>query len=360
MKKFIFFFFAIFVFTSTQFAQTATTAPDAAEITKLLNDFMANGATLNNYDWHDKFWADDVIYTRAAGVRTTKAEIMRGRDANKSAAQQAQIDIEQRQKLSNDQQRELQEKRERLLARKKEVDAKRDASPAELAEIDAQIKSVDGSIAAIRHDLQRELNTYRNQQTPPANAAPAAVFTAEDVRIQQYGTTAIVAFQLVAKITDGDTTRVSKYLNTATMLKRNGKWQVAGYQVTPVPPVQRSEEDSKKEALAAEADLWRAVLAGDAKKLKPLIDDKFVWVHHTGTQDTAQKFLGDVTSGALKYAKLTTKDITVTVVGDTAIVRGTSDRQREGQNPFTTFYTLTFVNRDGAWRAISLHTSRVV
>jgi ketosteroid isomerase-like protein len=83
-------------------------------------------------------------------------------------------------------------------------------------------------------------------------------------------------------------------------------------------------------------------------------------VHHNGEQNDRKKMLDDIGSGALKYAKLTTYKITVTVAGDTAIVRGTSDRQREGQNPFTTFYTLVFTYRGGAWKAISLHTSRNV
>ena len=52
-------------------------APDAAVLTKMLNDFLA-GASKNDPAAHDKFWADDLIYTRSTGVRTTKAEIMKG------------------------------------------------------------------------------------------------------------------------------------------------------------------------------------------------------------------------------------------------------------------------------------------
>jgi ketosteroid isomerase-like protein len=58
-------------------AASAQTAPDAAELTKLLNDFLA-GAGRNDPAAHERFWADDLIYTRSAGVRTNKAEIMKG------------------------------------------------------------------------------------------------------------------------------------------------------------------------------------------------------------------------------------------------------------------------------------------
>src|ERR1043165_7287335 len=53
----------------------AQTAPDAAELTKLLNDFLA-GASRNDAAIHDRFWADDLIYKRSAGRRVNKAEVM--------------------------------------------------------------------------------------------------------------------------------------------------------------------------------------------------------------------------------------------------------------------------------------------
>ena len=53
----------------------AQTAPDAAELTKLLRDFLA-GAGRNDAAMHERFWADDLIYTSALGVRKGKAEIM--------------------------------------------------------------------------------------------------------------------------------------------------------------------------------------------------------------------------------------------------------------------------------------------
>jgi hypothetical protein len=55
----------------------AQTAPDAAKLTVLLNEFLA-GAGRNDPVVHERFWADDLIYTRSAGIRTNKAEIMKG------------------------------------------------------------------------------------------------------------------------------------------------------------------------------------------------------------------------------------------------------------------------------------------
>jgi hypothetical protein len=89
-------------------------APDSAELTKLLRDFLA-GASRNDVAMHDRFWADDLIYTSSNGRRIGKADIMK--------------------------------------------------------------------------DVREE--------GPPKPGDDETVFTAEDIRIQQYESTAILAFRLV-------------------------------------------------------------------------------------------------------------------------------------------------------------------
>ena len=131
----------------------AQTAPDAAELTRLLNEFLA-GAGRNDAAVHDRFWADDLIYTRSAGTRVNKPELMKG------------------------------------------------------------IRSA-----------------------PPAKPGdPINVYTSEDVRIQQYGDAAVVAFKLVGTTTRVDGTKtISNHLNTGTFIKRSGRWQVVAWQATTVP-----------------------------------------------------------------------------------------------------------------------------
>jgi ketosteroid isomerase-like protein len=127
-------------------------ARDAAELTRLLNEFLA-GAGRNDAAVHDRFWADDLIYTRAVGQRIGKPELMQG---------------------------------------------------------------------------------VRSAPSPKAGDAKT-LYTAEDIRIQQYGDTAIVAFRLVGTTAKGDSTEVSKFLNTGTLVKRNGRWQVVAWQATAIP-----------------------------------------------------------------------------------------------------------------------------
>ncbi len=138
----------------------AQAAPDAAELTKLLNDFLA-GASRNDADMHDRFWAEDLIYTGSNGRRRTKAEVMRD---------------------------------------------------------------------------------VRSAPAPKPGEAKT-LYTAEEIRIQQYGDTAIVAFRLVGTTEKDGKREVANFLNTGTFLKRKGLWQVVSWQATRVPP---APEESKK------------------------------------------------------------------------------------------------------------------
>ena len=138
-------------------AAAPTTAQSSSAdrvLTHLLNEFLA-GASRNDAAMHDRFWAADLIYTRSAGVRIGKAELMNG---------------------------------------------------------------------------------VRNAPAPKADD-PRVAYSAEDVRVQQYGNTAVVAFRLVAKSVKGTVTDVSYYLNTGTFVKRNGRWQAVAWQSTAVPKV---------------------------------------------------------------------------------------------------------------------------
>jgi len=262
-------------------AAAQSPAPDAAELTKLLNDFLA-GASRNDPQVHDRFWAEDLIYTRSAGRRVSKAEVMR--------------DVR--------------------------------SAPA------------------------------------PKPGDPKTTYTAEDVRIQQYGDTAIVAFKLVGTTDRNGAIEVSNFLNSGTFLKRDGKWQVVNWQATrmPIPP-----ETAKRDVTRAHDEFFKAILTADSKRLEQLTDESFIWMHRTGNQETRKQLLEHVTSGQLKYSKLETTNVVVSVTGDTAVVRGTSPRQRipgpdvtsAETQPFTAFYTLVFVNQGGSWRAVAMHTSWV-
>ena len=112
------------------------------------------------------------------------------------------------------------------------------------------------------------------------------------------------------------------------------------------------------------------MLAADLKTLETLADESFIWTRHTGDQVTRQQLLELLGSGRLKYSKLETSNVTVSVYGDSGVVRGVSLRQHSSipggapsgaagdSSPYTAFYTLTFVNQGGVWKAVAMHSSR--
>src|SRR5262249_45421008 len=114
----------------------AQPAPDADELTRLLKEFLA-GASRNDAATHDRFWAEDLIYTGSSGRRISKADIMR------------------------------------------------DMRPAPAAK----------------------------------PGGPTTTYSAEDIRIQQYGDTAIVAFRLVWTTGKDRKAVPSNYMKTGPFLK---------------------------------------------------------------------------------------------------------------------------------------------
>lgn len=63
---------------------------------------------------------------------------------------------------------------------------------------------------------------------------PPIVFSAEDIRIRQYGGTAVVAFRLVGTLPNNPT-EVMEYFNTGTFVKHDGEWRVVAWQATIIP-----------------------------------------------------------------------------------------------------------------------------
>lgn len=64
------------VLASAIFA-SGQTSKDDIELRRMLDEFLI-GAGTNNAAVHDRFWAEDLIYTRSAGSRITKEELMKG------------------------------------------------------------------------------------------------------------------------------------------------------------------------------------------------------------------------------------------------------------------------------------------
>ncbi|HSG63065.1 MAG TPA: DUF4440 domain-containing protein [Pseudomonadales bacterium] len=71
-------------------------------------------------------------------------------------------------------------------------------------------------------------------ENPRDTPTEGPVYSAEDVEIRLYGEIAVLAFTLVAKTSGeaGQAATTDFYLNTGTLLKREGTWQVVAWQAT--------------------------------------------------------------------------------------------------------------------------------
>jgi hypothetical protein len=184
-------------------------APDAEELQRLLAYFL-DGASRNDKAAHERFWADELVYTRSAGVRTSKAEIL-----------------------------------------------------ADLA-------------------------------NGPDSSEPPTSYSAEDIRIQQFGDTAIIAFRLVGKV-GGERPETLNFLNTGTFLKRDGEWRAVAWQATrvPVEPKQEAPVNLTPGATArpglvdeirqADAEFFRAFFdTCDVEVVRRYVADDFEMIHDKG------------------------------------------------------------------------------
>ena len=94
-------------------------------------------------------------------------------------------------------------------------------------------------------------------------------YSAEDIRIQQYGHMAIVAFRLVGRRAAAPVA-VDHYLNTGTFLRRNGEWRAVAWQATRVPAKQA--EVNLTPGAVARPGLADEILAADAEFFKAFFD----------------------------------------------------------------------------------------
>lgn len=121
--------------------------PDTQVLTDLLHEFLA-GASRNETAAHQRFWAEQLVYTSSGGARFGKADIL-----------------------------------------------------ASIAE---------------------------------GEAGPETVYSAEDIQVQQYGDTAVVAFRLLGEVREGEQ-QLLQFFNTGTFVRTGGEWRVVAWQATRIP-----------------------------------------------------------------------------------------------------------------------------
>lgn len=123
-----------------------------------------------------------------------------------------------------------------------------------------------------------------------------------------------------------------------------------------------SAESVENEILKLSKDKWQWMSERDLKKLDNLFHDKAVFVHMGGTMSRQQE-LDVIKSGGIHYKKADVHDVSVEVIGNTAICLNRITLLavvggNEVTNPFVV--TEVYVREANNWKIASLSFTRLI
>jgi hypothetical protein len=119
----------------------------------------------------------------------------------------------------------------------------------------------------------------------------------------------------------------------------------------------RPEEEVTQAALRRAA----ALVAGDEAALRLLMHPGLRWTTFRGEVLGYEEYIAGNTAGDLRWRSQRLSDLSVTVVGDTAVLTAavTDGVSRDGQDlAFQLRLTQTWVRTAGGWRCLAGHASR--
>lgn len=113
--------------------------------------------------------------------------------------------------------------------------------------------------------------------------------------------------------------------------------------------------DPIAEVEAAEDRRWAAQLEADTDTLDELLADELTYTHSNGLVDTKPSFLDAITNKVFDYRSADRTEVTVKVVGDTAVIAGRVAMfvvagSREVN--LDSRYSAVWARRDGSWQFV--------
>jgi hypothetical protein len=123
----------------------------------------------------------------------------------------------------------------------------------------------------------------------------------------------------------------------------------------------KEQTEAELQLRKLESRLDRARVNGEVEFFEAVLDPGFRTTSPTGSVSDRTQMLKDPATGTLRITASESKDITIRVLGDIAIVTGVAVLKAAYQNHDISgryAYTHTYVNRDGNWRVVAAHSSR--
>lgn len=105
--------------------------------------------------------------------------------------------------------------------------------------------------------------------------------------------------------------------------------------------------------LAAEARRYKAMIEADVAGLEKLLADDLRYTHANGSVETKYQLIASLEAGNLDYQAIGTREVTVRVVGDLAVITGVAELRlavRGVRSWAHLLYTAAYRKREGSWQ----------
>jgi ketosteroid isomerase-like protein len=117
------------------------------------------------------------------------------------------------------------------------------------------------------------------------------------------------------------------------------------------------------EIRAAEAALYRAMIAQDFSALREILAEDLVYIHSTAVAETRQAYLEGVADGLYDYASIDSREVVTRVDGATAVQTGTVamsvSARGEPKQLTQLLFTLVWRRHAGGWRLAVRQATRI-
>jgi ketosteroid isomerase-like protein len=123
-----------------------------------------------------------------------------------------------------------------------------------------------------------------------------------------------------------------------------------------------SDEDRRVSLVRAHERRLKALLDGDLDALRQEVGEDMIYVSSSGRTSTRAEVIEAIKTGTLNIERMEASDVSTRLYGDIGILIYAADAKMvygdtkvEGMTRSTTVYAF----RDGGWRMISQHQSRI-
>lgn len=138
-----------------------------------------------------------------------------------------------------------------------------------------------------------------------------------------------------------------------------GRWLIAADLDNSGPPRKEAPVDERATLARLNDDYVRSVLESNVARFEQLLAADFRNTNPDGTILDRAGFLAQIARPS-GLARLTAEDVEIRVMGDTAIVHARTVYETADGRPGSGRYTDIWQKRDGEWKAVAAHVTRLV